>query len=211
MDEKRKKWRCGRKEAGLCLQCGKPIGSRSVCYCDSCADYFNERSQERQSKLREDGVCVSCAKNDSEDGKSRCVVCLLEIKEKRKARTNKRVCSGFCVKCGKHSSVDGNAKCETCCLKHAAFAHLGSSSHWIDLKNLFDQQNGKCVLTGRRISIGIDAEVDHISPKAKGGDNSLCNLQWVHKKANRMKSDHNLDEFISIVSEIYHNVVGKPA
>jgi 5-methylcytosine-specific restriction endonuclease McrA len=34
-------------------------------------------------------------------------------------------------------------------------------------------------------------EVDHIKPKAKGGSDALSNLQPLHWKANRQKSDNS--------------------
>lgn len=53
---------------------------------------------------------------------------------------------------------------------------------------LYYLQNGKCAISNEKFNFS-ELEVDHIVPAAKGGNNSIINLQLVHKKINNKKSD----------------------
>jgi 5-methylcytosine-specific restriction endonuclease McrA len=44
--------------------------------------------------------------------------------------------------------------------------------------------------------IGINASVDHRTPKSKGGSNELDNLQWVDIRINKMKGDMTHEKFV---------------
>lgn len=52
-----------------------------------------------------------------------------------------------------------------------------------------------CAICGKYVNKSLKTphpdspEVDHILPKAKGGSDSLVNLQLTHRKCNRAKSD----------------------
>ena len=138
-----------------------------------------------------------------------CKDCNNSAEMKRKLEREKY---GLCIKCGVGKPLPGVQKrsnstnrCEKCILKHAAWTYLKSSKRWTDLKSIFDQQEGKCSYTGRDIIIGIDAELDHIIPRSKGGDNKLDNLQWVHTDVNKMKSYQLPDDFLKLIAEIYHH------
>lgn len=65
-----------------------------------------------------------------------------------------------------------------------------------DLWKLWKTQRGKCALSGRKLD--RTAEIDHRTPKVRGGDDRLENLQWVTKEANRAKRDLTEDEFLSL-------------
>jgi len=70
------------------------------------------------------------------------------------------------------------------------------------LQELFDKQNGKCVLSGEPIGFAntnkenkkgkTTASLDRID-SSKGYDNN--NVQWVHKRVNSMKNDMLENEF----------------
>jgi hypothetical protein len=73
------------------------------------------------------------------------------------------------------------------------------------LSELFDNQNGKCIFTGRGISFGETnkdertASLDRIDSTEgylKG------NVQWVHKEINDFKSNYTDEEFINLCKEI---------
>jgi 5-methylcytosine-specific restriction endonuclease McrA len=74
------------------------------------------------------------------------------------------------------------------------------------LKDLLESQNGRCVYTGRKISIGVDAWLDHKVPRNQGGGFEIENLQWVHRDANRMKTDLLEPQFFQMVKEIYEKL-----
>lgn len=66
-----------------------------------------------------------------------------------------------------------------------------------------------CALTGRSIDLlnSRSYQLDHIIPKAKGGDNSLENCQIACREANQAKHDLTLEDFVSLCREVvdYHD------
>lgn len=66
------------------------------------------------------------------------------------------------------------------------------------------EQNPTCYLTGRKLDVNDSStySFDHITPAAKGGDNSLENLGFTTKEANQMKSDLTLEELLNMCEEI---------
>lgn len=62
-------------------------------------------------------------------------------------------------------------------------------------------QSGKCALSGRAITI-LTAEVDHITPKSRGGTDDLSNLRLLSHEANRCKGNMLDTEFMGLCSEI---------
>ena len=77
-----------------------------------------------------------------------------------------------------------------------------------DLWAIYEQQNGKCALSG--IDIGFakmaklpsTASLDRIDSSK---DYSINNIQWVHKDINKMKMDLNQDRFIELSKLIAKN------
>lgn len=77
------------------------------------------------------------------------------------------------------------------------------------LATLFDNQNGKCALTGIPIQFGEDgknlsnalgtASLDRID-SAQGYVTG--NVQWVHKHINSMKNEHSTEYFIQLCKEV---------
>lgn len=65
----------------------------------------------------------------------------------------------------------------------------------------------QCALTGRPLSWNKpqEYEYDHILPTARGGDNSIENLQIVCTDANRAKNDMTEDEFLDLCKEVVLN------
>jgi 5-methylcytosine-specific restriction endonuclease McrA len=69
-----------------------------------------------------------------------------------------------------------------------------------DLARLWKKQQGRCRLTGRRM--GRDAHLDHIVPKARGGDDSAANLRWLCPEANYAKRDLSDESFIALCEDV---------
>jgi DNA-binding CsgD family transcriptional regulator len=63
------------------------------------------------------------------------------------------------------------------------------------LMALIEQQEYRCALTGLSLTPKV-AELDHIVPRSKGGTDEITNLQWLHKRANRMKGTMDNELFI---------------
>jgi CRISPR/Cas system Type II protein with McrA/HNH and RuvC-like nuclease domain len=76
---------------------------------------------------------------------------------------------------------------------------------WNELEALYNKQNGRCALSGVPITIGENASLDHIIPRAKGGTNTIDNYQWVHSDVNMMKNAFPVKRFIEWCSLIARN------
>jgi 5-methylcytosine-specific restriction endonuclease McrA len=69
-----------------------------------------------------------------------------------------------------------------------------------DVSRLWKYQRGLCALTGRRLD--RSAQLDHIVPKAKGGDDSQFNLQWVCNEVNYAKRDLSEGQFSLLCADV---------
>lgn len=81
-----------------------------------------------------------------------------------------------------------------------------------ELRELWQEQNGKCVLIG--ISLNNCAELDHILPIARGGDNSKKNSRWLCREVNQAKHSLTDEEFFKLCravteSKAYTEWIGK--
>lgn len=65
----------------------------------------------------------------------------------------------------------------------------------------------KCYLTGRTIDINKPRtySLDHRLPSARGGDNSLDNLELASKEANSAKTDLTVEEFVQLCKDVLTN------
>lgn len=89
-------------------------------------------------------------------------------------------------------------------MKVVARSHLGSSKLWSSLVGLADKT---CPYTGINLEIGVNASLDHIIPKSRGGVNDLSNFQFVYCQGsfdvNRMKGDMTEEEFKEAIKICY--------
>lgn len=72
--------------------------------------------------------------------------------------------------------------------------------------SIWEQQNGRCVYTGRKLTHGLDASLDRID-SALGY--VVGNVQWVHKTINKMKWELSDGDFLSICEEIVKYRLGE--
>ena len=68
------------------------------------------------------------------------------------------------------------------------------------LATLWKQQRGLCAMTGQRLD--RSAQLDHILPKARGGDDSVENLRWTGELVNIAKRDMTDPEFVDLCSSV---------
>ena len=191
--EYHKQRRQKQKESGLCQKCNSETIAGKV-FCENCCQEQKTRYADRKSK----GLCRDCGKAKSVENRTRCQRCLDRDVEHKKKLEN----SGLCKQgCG-NIPVEGKKFCEICLLKATAHKHLKSSSRYTELLELMKLQDCKCPYTGIQLSIGVNCELDHRVAKAKGGTNSIDNLQWVSTAVNRMKWDLDEQEFIELCKTI---------
>jgi len=68
------------------------------------------------------------------------------------------------------------------------------------LRGLWERQKGLCALTGR--ALDHHAEIDHILPKTRGGDDTMENSRWVCHAANQAKHNLTDPEFFTICRDV---------
>ena len=78
-----------------------------------------------------------------------------------------------------------------------------------DFVKLYLEQNKECALCGDLIELDTQkTHVDHIVPKAKGGDEWIGNLELVCSVCNYAKRDTSLKDFVLMclkIENVYHN------
>jgi hypothetical protein len=185
------------KQERQCKFCLQPIDKPKGIYCEVCGRQRKEMLAERKKQ----GLCITCG-NEKATKTQKCDKCRQEYVDGAKGRRDRRMNLGFCLCCGDEPSIGGKL-CRTCVLRNAARVHFGTTKRWKDLDELFTRQNGTCPYTGKNLTIGIDASVDHIIPKSRGGSLGTENMQWVFAPVNFMK--HNLleEEFLPIINAVY--------
>jgi hypothetical protein len=200
--ERQKKSQQSRRNRCLCLDCGIKI--TSGLRCDTCRKKRNSlKAIDRKNRLL-GGLCCDCHKPVNKH-KCRCDKCHDKmhaiLSKKREDRKN----SGLCVRCGKFKKIHNLLCCEVCYFKIACVNAKMGASNWRVLQDVFNGQSGICPYTKRKITIGVDASLDHKIPTSKGGDNNPSNIQWVYDPVNVMKLDHSEDGFFELIKILYES------
>lgn len=156
-----------------------------------------ERQARRVQNLRARGLCTRCSSPKNRKG-PRCAGCIAKDREKYHAR----VARGECVYCGERATA--GAFCLHHWFKNIGAAHgLRKSNGGIALlKQIWEEQGGCCAVTGRVLTPGNDASLDHVVPSSKGGTNERGNLRWVLWVVNRAKSDMTHQQFVTMCREV---------
>lgn len=191
--EIRKDWVNRRLLQGTCMYCCSPwLGKTKAC--KECLENRKTRAQ----ALKAGRMCSECMGPTPSPQNSKCIECIEKNRKTQRRRRQTRVESGNCYMCGGKNDLEHNRLCSVCIYKAAAYAWLGSSFRWEELKTLLESQSFKCAYTSQPISIGEDATIDHILPRSRGGENIIENLQWVSWKANWSKGNMTHEEFIEM-------------
>jgi hypothetical protein len=188
------------KSQRLCKMCSRPMLADKGIYCENCKIVRSETWFRR----KKENICVVCGNRPKTNG-LKCESCYLSCQKSTKERCNRKMSAGLCIHC--NQPLINKRLCLTHYLKFAAKFHLRTSKRWRELKELFDNQQGICPYTKKKMTLGENASIDHIIPKSRGGTLEITNLQWVYCKVNIMKSDMLKDEFIDLVKTIYEAVV----
>jgi hypothetical protein len=69
-----------------------------------------------------------------------------------------------------------------------------------EIASIWRKQMGRCALTGVRLD--RTAQLDHILPKARGGDDTAENLQWLAADVNLAKKEKTDEEFIEMCRSV---------
>lgn len=212
--------------AGLCVLCGKSaVGD--IIFCQDCRNKRNavkktiyhrniaasrEIQRNQKKKIREkclsEGICWRCQERPHKSGKQKCEICTQEQVSKQNVIRDDRLARGLCGYCGEIAVTASLFKyCAVCYLKRVSQAHFKSRQHWHELQKIFNQQQERCVYTGRELVLGLNASLDHIIPTAAGGKSEVGNLQWVYSgndfDVNLMKRDILNENFLQAIKLIY--------
>lgn len=128
-----------------------------------------------------------------------------KIKDRRayfKARRLMLRQQGLCDDCAKHIASFGANRCRVCLFRNFAKKHLGGVGWWRLLVKIWVKQRGRCAYTHRKLTLGVDASIDHVVPKDKQGSLDLKNIRWVHLDVNIAKHSKSLDEFLSLCKDV---------
>lgn len=99
---------------------------------------------------------------------------------------------GLCRCCG-----NKRLKGSTVCFYH--FVYLLSNKYQANAEKLIDklkEQNFKCFYTNTLLLPSVNASLDHIVPRSKGGTDEIDNLVWVDISVNNMKGNADLETFL---------------
>lgn len=189
------------RENNECIICG--VFTENKSRCEVCV----KKASESEFKLRElrktVGVCIKCSKA-TVPPHVKCNDCLSKQSTQWREKVEEFAKNGLCVGCGK-LPLENNKLCEICYLKKVATKRIGSSNRWKEIKEIYGCQNGVCPYTGIFMTLGKNADLDHIIPVNKGGSNERDNLQWVYHPINIMKWDNLEKDFLNLVQLVYEH------
>ena len=168
-------------------------------------DKWRENKRNFLQRQREKGLCLECV-NPVMEGKSRCEKHILDRRQKEAEKRKNSVSKNLCYYCHKLPQLSNHKSCETCYLKHVSMRHFGTAECWNNLKDIFDNQQGKCALSGLPLTLGLNADLDHITPKLQGGCDELGNVQWVLNIVNNFKSGMLESDFFNLIKSIYETM-----
>ena len=194
---------------GLCGCCGKPNKKGSI------GTKCNAKKTNSRNKKKKQGICVYC-ENIVQTDHVECVDC----RNKKRDRRRQRFEQGLCRECS--SSLDmsideSHVYCQACLVKmrnksrekakeRFAEKYIGDVDGWSQLEDLYKKQGGKCAYSGLPLTVGVDAHIDHIIPKSRGGKDEIQNYQWVLRSVNLMKHSMLEEEFLSLCKKIIDNM-----
>jgi 5-methylcytosine-specific restriction endonuclease McrA len=197
-----------RRALELCVACGIPA-EKGHAHCTihrlQQANFSREYQAQRCANRRALGICREC-ENPVEEGYARCpqhrLQRNLELVEKRRVAMKE----GKCRTCLRQPPLKGSRLCLRCYLREVSVTHFGTGIYRDDLLKMFESQDGLCALSGRFLTLGVNAELDHIIPPSRGGSRGIKNTQWVLFYANRLKSDMTEDELFLLIEDVHRTM-----
>jgi len=99
--------------AGKCLNCGKPVGTRSKTKCDACLDQQLVSQKKTREVRKASGICQSCGQCEAMPGKTVCKQCSKRMTDVRMKHYKADKQAGLCAMCGAEP-VPGFTQCEKC-------------------------------------------------------------------------------------------------
>ena len=169
----------------------------------------NNKAAMRRNKdrRRASGLCLnpSTADHPNDGLGAYCSSCSKKGTEKEARKRARRRAEGTCPQCPEATKAPLEAHitaCPTCTCKGSARRFLGASGRWDELCGLLQGQDGHCPLCSVVLTLGFNAELDHVVPKSAGGAEDLSNLQWLCAPCNIDKWDRSQQAVIDHAAAI---------
>ncbi len=163
---------------------------------------YNKKAFARKKQL---GLCVQCV-NIVVIGQSRCEKCLSQRRSYYNLKRKNAEQKNLCTNCFKSASLENSKFCEICYYKRTSLNHFKTIQCWKYLKEKFQNQNEKCALSGLIITLGLNAELDHITPRSQQGCDELENVQWILSKVNHIKAGLVEKDLFILIKSIYETM-----
>ena len=198
-----------------CLSCEKPFISTRFWhgYCSvTCRDRTKlEKARAREPRLQRKGsmqapfgtmTCPVC-KDDFIGTRSSQKYCSHRCFRLRLQRNwkNKNRAKGLCYSCTQKPLKKTSSYCEKHWFLQAAWrSGLRGFGSWKKLKDILKDQHYKCPYTGRKLTPGVNASVDHKTPRSldRKSVGLISNLEWVDIEVNRAKRTLTKRKFIAL-------------
>lgn len=189
------------KVNNLCTRCLNIKEDISSACCNKCKIKYRDRQFFTRRRSLLNNICVYCHKNSIIPNVTYCIECANKTSDKMHERYLSNKVLNNCTACGKNIVLEFVNKCGNCWFKSIANRyHINTI--WQELKNKLIEQNYKCFYTNKILIPGINASLDHIIPRSRGGNNDINNLRWVDYSINFMKGDLTHSEFVSFCKDI---------
>jgi hypothetical protein len=123
---------------------------------------------------------------------------------KRRAIINKnKYNNNICYSCN-DSRLPKSIYCYNHWFRCTSKTYFSTHKYSIDLINLYEKQNRRCVYTGVLLIPNENMSLDHIISRNDNPEltNDINNVQWVHKDINMMKTRFSHDVFIKLCKHI---------
>jgi len=195
--------------------CNGPANSGGLCKLHYKKGHYKLTYEDRKQR----SVCVVC--EAPVIGQMKCKSCKAKEKEKRETLKIERLRVGACIDCGATqdivacahiSKVWKSTRERLLCRKHyfkwVAKRHGGVKNAKM-IEDLWNKQMGRCAYTGRRLTLGKDASIDHKIPRSDNGKNTKENMHWVHWDVNVAKGALSEADFYALCHEILEHKKGK--
>lgn len=157
-----------RKEAGLCVECGKPLNGEKL-KCRDCQERINANRKELAHWYQDNGICPECRHNNLMGDERVCPECSAKRYSQRIARYNanpekfkardrleqkkirtRRAEKGLCVKCGKVKADSKYKTCTKCRIKARNAKRNKQKDCKVELKREW-VANGRCWFCGEPV------------------------------------------------------------
>ena len=175
-----------------CIVCQDPLDiPKSKSKCSKCL----EKSRCSQRKRSKDKLLQELC--------SRCTLPAVEghlCTDHYNARLYKIHCKdlqGICQNCNVQKEWTTIKLCFKCWIKKITRKRVGKGEdNYNAVMLLWEQQSGKCALSGEPLIPGLNAHLDHIVPVSKGGSCEISNMRWLDGRVNILKSNKSDEIFL---------------